>query len=127
MRISTVWKTFGLVAALVAVAGVTTLSTDSASGQEETGLAFLTSSQVTEEQLDAGVPSPERVFVQQTTAFPGRGDVLISVELSDAQRSAKTAEGTMISRMRPSSMLKSASVYWVSVPRVHRRIPSFSL
>lgn len=44
--------------------------------------------------LDAGVPPPEQVFVQQTSAFPGRGNVLLSVQLNDSQLTDKEEEGT---------------------------------
>lgn len=44
--------------------------------------------------LDAGVPPPEGVFIQKTSAFPDRGNVLVSIQLSDSQQADKEAEGT---------------------------------
>lgn len=44
--------------------------------------------------LDAGVPPPEQVFIQQTSAFPERGNVLVSLQLNESQQADKEAEGT---------------------------------
>lgn len=52
------------------------------------------SSATVEQELNAGVPPPERVFIQKTSAFPGRGNVLISVQLSASQQAEKAANGT---------------------------------
>ena len=44
--------------------------------------------------LEAPVPPPQAVFLQKSSSFAGRGDVLVSVQLTPAQVSAKVAEGT---------------------------------
>lgn len=47
-----------------------------------------------EAKLDAGVPPPEQVFIQKTDQLPDRGNVLVSVQLNEAQKADKEAEGT---------------------------------
>lgn len=43
--------------------------------------------------LESEVVPPERVFIQKTSQFPQRGNVLVIIELSDEARAEKSAEG----------------------------------
>ncbi|HEX3553144.1 MAG TPA: choice-of-anchor X domain-containing protein [Thermoanaerobaculia bacterium] len=44
--------------------------------------------------LSAPLPPPSQVFIQKTSAFPGIGNVLVTVTLSSPQLSGKTSDGT---------------------------------
>ena len=44
--------------------------------------------------LSAPLPPPAQVFIQKTSAFPGIGNVLVTVTLSSAALSQKSADGT---------------------------------
>ncbi len=46
------------------------------------------------ETLSAPLPPPTQVFIQKTGAFPGIGNVLVTVTLSAPQLSQKSADGT---------------------------------
>ncbi len=46
------------------------------------------------EALDAPMPPPTQVFIQKTSAFPGIGNVLVTVTLSSNQLSRKVSDGT---------------------------------
>jgi hypothetical protein len=81
-------------AAVAALAGAAALLTLPALGQQGRLIDWRAQAVAAEAQLDAGVPPPEQVFIEKTSAFPGRGNVLVSVQLNDAQRSAKQADGT---------------------------------
>ncbi len=48
----------------------------------------------TQQKLAAPLPPPTEVFIQKTTAFASRGNVLVSVQLSPDQLAAKQADGT---------------------------------
>lgn len=93
MRLSNLAKTAGWSTAILALAGAAAWLTMPVRGQGD-GVSWQVSTVAADPQLDAGVPPPEQVFVEKTSAFPGRGNVLVSVEIGESQRSAKIVEGT---------------------------------
>lgn len=44
-------------------------------------------------EVESELPAPQRILVQKTTAFPNRGNVLVTVELSAEGAAEKAAEG----------------------------------
>jgi hypothetical protein len=46
------------------------------------------------QQLIAPIPPPGQVFIQRTSAFPNLGNVLVTAQLTQAEISAKIADGT---------------------------------
>lgn len=58
-----------------------------------TGLATVEEPVAESADLDSRMVPPERVLIQKTGDFPQRGNVLVSVELTDADREAKTQAG----------------------------------
>jgi len=81
-----------LVAALVALATVALAAGRSHVNQVVS--EAVTAASPAAQQLAAPLPPPARVFVQRTGSFPTLGNVLVSVQLTADEISAKRADGT---------------------------------
>lgn len=75
---------------IVALAALAATATASRSSLDEAA----TASAASREDLAAPLQPPQEVFIQKTSQFPGRGNVLVSVQLTPEQVSARQTDGT---------------------------------
>ena len=74
---------------IVALAALAATATASRSSLDEAAIATAAS----RNDLAAPLSPPEKVFIQKTSSFPDRGNVLVSVQLSPDQLSARREDG----------------------------------